>query len=148
MLKVIVHDYRQAVAALDAAAAAGEPVLLMSAPGAAAYAGPAWFRDLVAQAQAAVPDAQADALLDCAGRPGDALAAIRAGVPAIAVALPDAVKTRLADMAAQAGVRIAGYDPAGALDLADHGDPRRACAEWLESRPPGAAGVANPTGVG
>mgnify|MGYP003655974145 FL=1 len=135
MLTVIVLGYDHAVAALAAASAAGVPARLLSARGAAAYAGPAWFRDLVAQACAAVPDARADALLDCADRAGDALAAIRARVPAIAIDLPAATATRIADMAAQAGVEIAVWDDSGALDLAGHADPRRACEEWLKAAP-------------
>lgn len=132
MLKVVVHGYAEAVAALEAAATAGVPTLLMSARGAAAHAGPAWFRDLVAQARAAVPAAEADSLLDCGDRPGDALAAIRARVPAIAVDLAADTAARIADMAAQAGVRIAPWDDSDALDLALHDDPARACADWLE----------------
>jgi hypothetical protein len=135
MLTVIVHGYDHAIAALEAAAAAGVPACLLSARGAAAYGGPAWFRDLVEQACAAVPAANATSLLDCAGRAGDALAAIRARVPAIAVDLPADTAARIADMAAQAGVRIAVWDDAGALDLADHADPRRALAKWLNSAP-------------
>ena len=73
MLKIVIHGYDQAIAALAAAAAADRKVLLMSARAAAAYTGPGWFRDLVAQACAAVPAARADSLLDCADRAGDAL---------------------------------------------------------------------------
>lgn len=133
VLTVIVHGYDHAVAALCAAAAASVPARLLSARGAAAYTGPTWFRDLVAQARAEVPEAKATALLDCADRAGDALAAIRARVPAIAVDLPPDVADRIADMAAQAGITVEPYDDAGALDLADAADPARACAKWLDS---------------
>ena len=135
MLKVIIHGYDQAVAALTVAQAAGVPVLLLSARAAAGYAGPGWFRDLVAQACAAVPEARADSLLDCADRAGDALAAIRAGVPAIAIDLPAETAARIADIAAQAGTRIAVWDDVGALDLGDGADPARACAHWLDATP-------------
>jgi fructose/tagatose bisphosphate aldolase len=136
MLKAVVHGYDHAVAALKAAAAAGVPARLLSARGAAAYAGPAWFRELVAQACAAVPEAQATALLDCGSRAGDALAAIRAGVPAIAIDLPADAAANIADIATQAGVRIEDYEDAGALDLAacrDTESAHRACSEHLRS---------------
>lgn len=135
MLKVIVHGYDHAIAALETATAAGVPARLLSAPGAAAYSGPRWFRDLVDQARQAVPAAEASALLDCAGRAGDALAAIRAQVPAIAIDLPPEVAAKIADIATQAGVTIAAYDDSGALDLAacpDIDSARRACAGYLE----------------
>lgn len=135
-LTVIVHGYDHAVAALEAGAAVDVHVRLLSARGAAAYAGPAWFRDLVVQAKGAVPGAGVTALLDCADRAGDALAAIRAGVPAIAIDLPDAAAAKIADMAAQAGTAIEPYDDTGALDLAacrDRDSARRACAERLEA---------------
>ena len=139
VLTVVVHGYDHAVAALEAAAAAGVDVRLLSARGAAAYAGPAWFRDLVVQARTAVPGAEATALLDCAGRAGDALAAIRAGVPAIAIDLPAEAAAKIADMAAQAGTAMEPYDDTGALDLAacrDRDSARRMCAEWLNSAAP------------
>jgi fructose/tagatose bisphosphate aldolase len=149
MLKVVIHSYAQAEAALTAAAEAGVPALLLSAPGAAAYVGPAWFRELITAAQAAVPAALSQSLLDCADRPGDALAAIRAGVPAIAIDLPAATAARIADIAAQAGGRIAAYDSADALDLAGARDPLRACRDHLAAhcrcRP---AEIANRNGLG
>ena len=80
---VIVHGFRDAVAALaDGAAfgvANGTPVTLLSAPGAALYAGCGWWRALVAEARAAHPEVPCLDILDCADATGDALAALRIG---------------------------------------------------------------------
>ena len=70
---IIVHDLGHARAALAAAAECGRPVTLLSAAGAAGYAGAAWFLRVVALAAAENPDAQWDAVLDCADRPGHVL---------------------------------------------------------------------------
>ena len=45
---VLIHSLADARAALAAAAALGVPVTLASAPGAAGYAGPAWFGEVIA----------------------------------------------------------------------------------------------------
>ena len=74
---VIVHglaDAREAVAP-------GLPVTLLSAPGAALYAGCLWWREMVARARA--ESAQADAVMDifdCADASGLAMGALRSGV--------------------------------------------------------------------
>ena len=47
---IVVHDLAQATAALRAAAAAGVPVTLWSAPGAAAYAGLGFLAAVFAKA--------------------------------------------------------------------------------------------------
>src|SRR5712671_5083257 len=48
---VTVHGLADALAALEAAASLDRAVVLLSAPGAAAYAGAAWFKALVALAR-------------------------------------------------------------------------------------------------
>ena len=64
---IVVHDLDQATAALRASAAAGVPVTLWSAPGAAAYAGLGFLRAVLSQAAEAVPEADHDAVVDCRG---------------------------------------------------------------------------------
>jgi hypothetical protein len=72
---VTVHGVAGARAALAAAGPRG--VLLLSAPGAGAFAGAAWFLGVVAAA--AGPGRTPAAAIDCADAPGAALAALRAG---------------------------------------------------------------------
>ena len=72
----IVHGLGDAVAAL----ARGEPVTLISAPGAALHAGCGWWQTLIEAARAAYPDVPCIGILDCADATGQALAALRIGV--------------------------------------------------------------------
>ena len=76
---ITVHSLDQARAALAAAAALDRPVTLVSAPGAAGYAGVAWFRKVVDLAAADQPGVTVTAVLDCADKPGLVLAALRQG---------------------------------------------------------------------
>jgi hypothetical protein len=114
---IVVHSLAHAVAALGAAAEAGRMVVLASAPDAGIHAGPGWWRELVAAARAAVPAVQFTALLDCGDDAGAAQAAIRAGVEAIVFTGRADVAARLADIAAQAGLRLITTRPEAALDL-------------------------------
>jgi hypothetical protein len=128
------------VAALSAAAEAGRAVVLASAPDAGIHAGPGWWRELVAAAREAAPAAQFTALLDCGDDPGAAQAAIRAGIEAIVFIGRADVAARLADIAAQAGLRSITARPEAALDLgcAFFAAPdalQRCCADVLASAP-------------
>ncbi|MCR0984190.1 hypothetical protein [Roseomonas populi] len=71
------HSAEEAAAALALAPAAG--VLLLSAPGAAAWPGAAVVAAMVARAAAAHPGAAYRAALDCGCAPGLALDALRQG---------------------------------------------------------------------
>ncbi len=130
---IIVHSLAHARAAVRAAAAHGVPVTLFSGPGAAGYAGPEWFRELIAAATAEHPTARVTAVLDCGAAPGHALAALRAGLKAIRIEADPAVGERIAELAADYGARVA---PAAgdALDLAAAVDPDAACHAWLGVR--------------
>jgi hypothetical protein len=77
---VVVHGVGEAIAALVEARAAGRGVTLVSAPGAALYAGCGWWRALVRAARSAHPDVPCTDILDCADGTGQALAALRIGV--------------------------------------------------------------------
>ena len=131
---IVFHSLTQAEAALAAASGLGVPVTLISAPSAAGYAGPAWFRSVVEQARAAHPDVDVTAVLDCGDMPGHVLAALREGVAAVRFSGDTAEK--IADIAAQCGARVIAERPE-ALDLAEveraGRDLERACREWLET---------------
>jgi hypothetical protein len=114
---VIVHGHGHAVAALKAAAAAGQPVVLASAPGAGGYAGAGWFRALAEAAGAAVPEARFSVLLDCDAEAGPALAALRAGIGGVVFTGRSDVARRLAAIARLRGARLVTARPADALDL-------------------------------
>lgn len=138
---IVVHSLAQAVAALRAAAGAGRRVVVASAPEAGIYAGPGWFRGVVEAAREAVPGAQFCAFLDCGDEPGAALAAIRDGVESVVFIGRADVACRLADIAAQHGVRFITERPAAALDLGDDffATPaaiERRCADYLRRSAP------------
>jgi hypothetical protein len=73
---VIVHGLADAKEALTL----GLPVTLLSAPGAAMFAGCVWWREMVAAARAAFPDTEATDILDCADASGMAMGSLRSGV--------------------------------------------------------------------
>src|SRR5690242_13303058 len=75
---IVVHTLEHAVAAQNAAADAARPVTLVSASNAGIYAGPGWWRELIAPARAAAPAARCTAILDCGVDAGATQAAIRA----------------------------------------------------------------------
>ena len=135
---IVIHSLAQAVAALSAAAVAGRPVVIASAPDAGIYAGPGWFREVLHGAHEAVPMAQFSSLFDCGDDAGAAMAALRARLAAIVFTGRAEVAARLADIAAQGGARLVSEWPAAAHDLgsfffADHDTLRRRCAEILAS---------------
>jgi len=132
---IVIHGLAHATAALAAAAELSVPVTLISAPSAAGYVGPAWFRAVVEQARAGHPKVDVTAVLDCGDMPGDALAALRDGAAIIRFSGDTAAK--IADIAAQCGALVIAERPQ-ALDLAEversRRDIGRACREWLETR--------------
>jgi acyl-CoA reductase-like NAD-dependent aldehyde dehydrogenase len=129
--RIIVHSLAHAEAALAAAAALGVPVMLASAPAAAGYAGPLWFKALIDEAKRAHPAADVAALLDCGEEPGMVLGALRAGIRHIRFTGGDAMRRRLAEIAAQLDATIEGGDAPPALDLRDARDPAGACHVFL-----------------
>lgn len=127
---VIIHDLDHARAALAAAVDCERPVILLSAPGAAGYAGAAWFLRVVALAAAEHPDAKWDAVLDCADRPGHVLAALRQGAMAVRFTGSKATASKLAAIAKSYGARLES-GRTRALDLRGKADPLAACRSWL-----------------
>jgi hypothetical protein len=129
--RVIVHSLDQAQAALRAAAELGVAVTLASAAGAGAYAGPLWFKALIDAARKAHPEAEFDAVLDCAEEAGSALAALRAGIARVGFSGPPDVAARLQAIAEALGAALETASGSDALDLVDARDPYEAARAFL-----------------
>jgi hypothetical protein len=125
---VIVHGLAQA----QLAVAAG-PVTLLSAPGAALYAGCGWWRAVVAASGTAGPD-----ILDCADAPGRAMEALRAGCRIVILDPAVPAAPLVAARAAVIGAVVLAAPPP-ALDLAAPGALRRLAA-WVRGDRPGPVG--------
>lgn len=123
---VVIHGLPHARLAL----APGRPVTLLSAVGAASYAGCGWWRALVAAALAEHPGVDASDMLDCGDAPGRALEALSLGCRWL-VLLPCPAWSGVAGRAAAQGAQLLGRAPP-ALDLAKLGAGRR-LAGWLGS---------------
>ena len=127
---ILVHDLEQARTAAAAAAELGVPLSLASAPGAAAYLGPGWATALGAALAETFPGLEVTLILDCADKPGLALAALRMGAGAVRFTGGRAVARKLKDIAAaQDAAVITGR--LQALDLMAERDPAAACRRWL-----------------
>jgi len=135
---VVVHSRVHVEAALAVAADLGVPVLLLTAPGAADYAGPGMLLAMLARPAVRQPGADAVAAIDCADAPGRVLAALEAGWKHLLFTGDPAMAARLADACRQGGATLAASRPE-ALDLALHPDPIAACRAWL--RPGAIQGV-------
>jgi hypothetical protein len=134
---VTVHGAADARAALAAAGPGG--VLLLSAPGAGGYGGPAWFLGVVALEAAARPGVRHLVALDCADAPGTALAALRAGLRLVVLDGACPAFAAVAAAAAEAGARVLPARPdsldLGGLDLRRRADRARLAA-WLATEAP------------
>ena len=119
---IIVHG----LAGIKAALAPGRPVTLLSAPGAALYAGGAWWAALLRAARFTGP-----ALLDCADAPGRAWEGLALGLPGI-VLLPCPAWDQIAEYAAARNALLLQTAPP-ALDMAQPGAARRVGA-WLDAK--------------
>ncbi len=125
-----IHGLAEARAACAAAAELGVPLLLVSAPAAAAHAGALWFRTVAARAAAEFPTLPLITVLDCADRAGDAQGALAAGVEAILFTGPALVGVKLAEIAAARGAVVLTTLPK-ALDLRGVRNQVAACRDWL-----------------
>jgi hypothetical protein len=151
---VIVHSPDHVRAVLAAAEGLGlDRLTLASAPGAAAYAGPIWFHEMVAHVceasvceasvceasvceasgSEAEPRVKVTAILDCADRPGDALAALRAGVRDISLggSSSSGARRSVSAIARKLNARVHTYPGSNALDLLGTQDPVAVCDTWL-----------------
>ncbi len=116
---IIVHSLEHARQALRP----GRPVTLLSARGAAIYAGCAWWRALLAAAETTAPD-----IIDCADAAGRALEALAVGCRHV-VLDPCPAWPAVAERAAAAGALLRPDRPE-ALDLGDPAAARHIEA-WL-----------------
>ena len=131
---VVVHGLPDARAAL----AAGRAVTLLSAPGAALFAGCGWWRAVIGRARAEYADVAADDVLDCADASGLALGALRSGQRLIVLEPVAPGWQSVASIAASLGGAVLAARPP-ALDMADRGATRRLHG-WLHTGPTGDSG--------
>ncbi|QJE73355.1 hypothetical protein HHL28_09835 [Aerophototrophica crusticola] len=103
-------------AILSVAQAAGVPVLLVSDPGAASFAGAGWWRALTDDLRAEFPDLPFTTLLDCGDSAGAVMGALREGVRALAFSGPPGTLEKLHAMAVQLGGQVI-RPPEAATDL-------------------------------
>lgn len=129
---VIIHSLEHAKAALSVAERLGVPVVLLSAPGAAAYVGAAVFREMADAAARFCPGARFTAVLDCGEDPGLALGALRHGIKGVSISVAPEVKGKIADIAAQSG-GVVYESKTEALDLLEVDDGFEACMDWLKT---------------
>ena len=121
---ILVHGLPHARLAL----APGRPVTLLSAPGAASYAGCGWWRAVVAAALAGCPGVDAPDVLDCGDAPGRALEALSLGCRWL-VLRPGPSWEDISARAALQGAQVLPAAPRS-LDLSKAGSERRVAA-WL-----------------
>lgn len=122
---VAVHGLDQARLAL----AVGRPLVLISAPAAAGYAGCLWWRALADLAAAEAPGLVTADVLDCGDAPGWAMAALRVGCHMLVLAPECPAWARVAATADGLGAIVLPYRPA-VLDLGQYGAERKLLA-WL-----------------
>jgi hypothetical protein len=118
---VVIHGLADARAALIV----GVPVTLLSAPGAALFAGCAWWLALVARARAEFADAAIDDILDCADASGLAVGALRIGQRALVLNPAASGWESVVAIAASLGAEVLADRPE-AIDMS-----KPAEARWL-----------------
>ena len=130
--RIIVHSLDDARAALAAARDLRVPVTLASAAGAGGYAGPLWFKSLIAAARAEFPEAEATAVLDCGSEAGTTLAALRHGFKRVRFTGEAVALQPLREIAQELGAEIETGAAPEALDILDESDPETAARAYLE----------------
>lgn len=125
---VIIHSLADARAVL----AIRLPVTLLSAHGAALFAGSAWWRALVSKARDEHPNVAIDDILDCADASGLALSAFRLGQRALILEAAAPGWSTVAAVAASLGGEVLTHRPA-AIDMCNAGEARR-LRDWLQVR--------------
>ena len=122
---VIVHGAADAYAAL----APRLPVTLLSAPGAASFAGCLWWQGIVAMSRAKHPETIAIDVLDCADASGMAMGALRCGICRLVLWPASSGWDRVVTIAERQGGFVLPQAPV-ALDLANR-DAIRRLHPWL-----------------
>jgi hypothetical protein len=127
----VVHSLSQAKAAVSAAAERNLAVTLLSAPGAAAFAGAGWFAALIRAARESQPQVEISGILDCGPRADLVQAAFREKLKHV-IFTGDARQVRpLRDIARQWQAEILRRRPK-ACDLRHAVDPAVVCNAWLD----------------
>lgn len=129
---VMVHQIDHVRRAVDAAQVLHCPVVLISAPGAAASLGPAVFRGMIETVIGETPglSVTVDAVIDCGSDAGHALKALDEGCLHLRVDADEAVLVKLRDIAGDSGLILSG-DPLPTLDMADPKNNDAALHAWL-----------------
>jgi hypothetical protein len=125
---VVVHG----LADVRAVLVAGRPVTLLSASGAALFAGCGWWRGLVRRARTEFSAVAFDDILDCADAPGLALGAFRIGQRRIVLDPAAPGWDAVAAIATSLGGAVLTARPPS-LDMADRAAVR-ALPDWLQVR--------------
>jgi hypothetical protein len=105
------------------------PVALLSAPGAALFAGCGWWRALVGQIRAEFAEIAIDDILDCADAAGLALGALRIGQRAIVLDPAAPGWDSVVAIAASLGGEVLAHRPV-AIDMSKPAEARR-LRDWL-----------------
>jgi len=128
---VTVYGLEHAISAARIAAENGVSIYLLSGEGAAAHAGPAWFRALIETTREQVPEADLEGLLDCDDFSGYALAAFREGVTTIIY--DGTANEAVDDIARQVGAAIMRERPESldARSAETAGSLEEALRKWL-----------------
>lgn len=116
-LVVMVLDWRQVKAVLEAARAANRPLTLITPRAAAETYGAGYLGALQDRADLEFPDVAFTLVVDCGEAAGYAMACLRAGVRTISLQGPADVVTKVSDIARQKGAAVV-ERPADVLDLA------------------------------
>jgi hypothetical protein len=127
---VIYHTLEDATTALAAAGLCEVTPVLRTAPGAVAYAGAPYLKRLAEIAAGGGPG-DAHLIADCGADAAAAVAALKAGWPAVVVTGSPAMAAKVGDIAAQLDAECYTRRPP-ALDLAGLADPFAGCVAWLE----------------
>jgi hypothetical protein len=100
---ILVRDWRQTEAVLQAARASGTAPTLVTPAGAASFYGAGYLGALQERARREFPDVAFKLIVDCGDAPGHALACLRAGVKLISMNPPN---EKVADIARQMGAEL------------------------------------------
>jgi hypothetical protein len=125
---VVIHGLAQARSVLMM----GRPVTLLSAQGAALFAGAGWWQAVIARACAEHPDVRMNDILDCADASGLALGALRIGQRELILSPEAPGFASVAAIAASLGSKLLTSRPP-AIDMADRSAARR-LHDWLHVR--------------
>ena len=127
---VIVHSLDHASAAIAASAERQIPVILCTAPGAAAFAGVEYLAAMVGKASGEHPGQDVDAAIDCGADAGTAQAALRAGWKIVLYRGRPDLARKLQSIAETYQARVIRDTPT-ALDLEGCADATGACRKWF-----------------